>query len=47
MLTSNYLLGGNAVSVGCYQRENIEPYFIMPMDNVAHYADYGNKYTLL
>ena len=29
------------VCVGCYQRENIELYFIMPMDNIAHCAHYG------
>ena len=49
VLTSNYLLGGNAVCVGCYQRQNIEPHFIMPMDNMAHCAHYGMKtlFTLI
>ena len=34
-------MGHGLVSVWvCYQRENIELYFIMPMDNIAHCAHY-------
>ena len=48
VLTSNYLVGGNAVCVGCYQRENIELYFIMPMDNIVHPCTLRNiKYTFI